>query len=80
MDREFVEAMIHRLGEHVPHRRRQGGRPKAKVAAARKLLTNCYVMLRDGISYSEFCRRGEIGMCVGSGEVKSVGTLQSLKA
>ncbi|HET7713301.1 MAG TPA: transposase, partial [Patescibacteria group bacterium] len=34
------------------------GRPKAKVAAARKLLINCYVMLRDGIDYEEFKRRG----------------------
>lgn len=48
---------------------RRRGRPKAKVAAARKLLINCYVMLRDEISYQEFCRRGEAGLCVGSGEV-----------
>jgi len=33
------------------------GRPKAKVAAARKLLINCYVMLRDNISYEEFVTR-----------------------
>ena len=58
---------------------RRRGRPKAKVAAARKLLINCYVMLRDQISYEEFTRRGEVGLCVGSGEVKSVKTLQSLK-
>jgi transposase len=51
---------------------RRRGRPKAKVAAARKLLINCYVMLRDQISYEEFTRRGEVGLCVGSGEVKSV--------
>ena len=50
---------------------RRRGRPKAKVAAARKLLINCYVMLRDGISYEEFTRRGEVGLCVGSGEVGS---------
>ena len=49
---------------------RRRGRPKAKVAAARKLLINCYVMLRDGISYSEFSRRGEVGLCEGSGEVR----------
>jgi transposase len=48
---------------------RRRGRPKAKVAAARKLLVNCYVMLRDEISYEEFCRRGEVGLCEGSGEV-----------
>ena len=57
---------------------RRRGRPKAKVAAARKLLINCYVMLRDQISYEEFTRRGEVGLCVGSGEVKSK-NLQSLK-
>ena len=48
---------------------RRRGRPKAKVAAARKLLINCYVMLRDNISYEEFTRRGEVGLCEGSGEV-----------
>jgi transposase len=58
---------------------RRRGRPKAKVAAARKLLINCYVMLRDGISYEEFTRRGEVGLYEGSGEV--VGNIvQSLKA
>jgi transposase len=50
---------------------RRRGRPKAKVAAARKLLINCYVMLRDQISYEEFCRRGEVGLCVGSGELSA---------
>lgn len=34
----------------------------AKVAAARRLLVNCYVMLRDGIDYAEFTRRGEVGL------------------
>jgi transposase len=33
------------------------GRPKAKVAAARKLLIRAYVMLRDEIDYAEFRRR-----------------------
>ncbi len=47
---------------------RRRGRPKAKVAAARKLLINCYVMLRDNISYEEFTRRGEVGLYEGSGE------------
>lgn len=37
---------------------RRRGRPKAKVAAARRLLINCYVMLRDSIDYEEFVRRG----------------------
>ena len=43
---------------------RRRGQPKAKVAAARKLLINCYVMMRDGIDYEEFIRRGEVGLCV----------------
>jgi transposase len=40
----------------VLHRR---GRPKAKVALARKLLVRLYIMLRDGIDYAEFRRRGQ---------------------
>ena len=39
----------------ILHRR---GRPKAKVALARKLLVRLYVMLRDQIDYDEFRRRG----------------------
>ncbi len=39
----------------VLHRR---GRPKAKVALARKLLVRLYIMLRDGIDDEEFRRRG----------------------
>jgi len=58
---------------------RRRGRPKAKVAAARKLLINCYVMLRDNISYEEFVtRRGEVGLYEGSGEVTGK-PAQSLK-
>lgn len=34
----------------------------AKVAAARRLLVNCYIMLRDDIDYAEFTRRGEVGL------------------
>ena len=41
---------------------RRRGSPKAKVAAARKLLVNCYIMLRDNIDYEEFRRRGEVGL------------------
>ena len=33
------------------------GRPKAKVAAARKLLIRAYIMLREEIDYAEFKRR-----------------------
>jgi transposase len=37
---------------------RRRGRPKAKVALARRLLVRLYVMRRDQIDYHEFCRRG----------------------
>jgi len=37
------------------HRR---GRPKAKVAVARKLLVRLFIMLRDQIDYDEFRQRG----------------------
>jgi len=33
------------------------GKPKAKVAVARKLLIRGYILLRDGIDYTEFNRR-----------------------
>ena len=33
------------------------GRPKAKVATARKLLIRAYIMMRDEIDYAEFRRR-----------------------
>jgi transposase len=38
----------------LSHRR---GKPKAKVAAARKLLIRSYILLRDEIDYAEFNRR-----------------------
>ena len=53
-----------RLREFYQGVSRRRGRPRAKVAAARRLLVNCFVMLRDGIDYEEFCRRGEVGLCV----------------
>lgn len=34
------------------------GQAVAKVAVARRLLVRAFIMLRDGIDYSEFCRRG----------------------
>jgi len=37
---------------------RRRGAQKAKVAAARKLLIRGYIILRDGIDYAEFLRRG----------------------
>lgn len=42
--------------------RSRRGHAVAKVAAARKLLVNCYVILRDNIDYAEFTRRGEVGL------------------
>jgi hypothetical protein len=41
------------------HRR---GRPKAKVAVARKLLVRLFIMLRDQIDYDEFRRRGRTAL------------------
>jgi transposase len=38
----------------------------AKVAIARKLAIRLYIMLRDGIDYEEFCRRGPDGSGRGS--------------
>ena len=38
---------------------RRRGRPKAKVALARRLLVPLYVMLRDQIDYDEFRARGQ---------------------
>ncbi|MCA1837512.1 MAG: IS110 family transposase [Actinobacteria bacterium] len=37
---------------------RRRGAQKAKVAVARKLLIRGYILLRDGIDYAEFLRRG----------------------
>jgi transposase len=45
---------LKRFYKRVAQRR---GRPKAKVAAARKLLIRAYIMLRDEIDYAEFRRR-----------------------
>src|SRR6266478_8078859 len=45
---------LKRFYKRVAERR---GRPKAKVAAARKLLIRAYIMLRDAIDYAEFRRR-----------------------
>jgi transposase len=45
---------LDRFYKRVAERR---GRPKAKVAAARKLLIRAYIMMRDEIDYAEFRRR-----------------------
>jgi transposase len=50
-----ADADLKRLYFTLLHRR---GRPKARVALARKLLVRLYIMLRDEIDYDEFCRRG----------------------
>jgi transposase len=42
---------------------RRRGTAIAKVATARKLCTRAYIMLREGIEYEEFCRRGrQVGL------------------
>jgi transposase len=46
---------LKRFYVRLAHRR---GRPKAKVAVGRKLLTRSFIMLRDNIDYAEFRRRG----------------------
>ena len=45
---------LKRFYQRVAERR---GRPKAKVATARKLLIRAYIMMRDEIDYAEFKRR-----------------------
>lgn len=52
-----------RLREFYQRVSRRRGKPKAKIAVARKLLINSYIMLRDEIDYPEFCRRGEVDLC-----------------
>jgi transposase len=47
---EDLKRFYKRLAEHR-------GRPKAKVATARKLLIRAYIMMRDEIDYAEFRRR-----------------------
>jgi transposase len=48
---------LHRLYRTLIHRR---GRPKARVAGARKRLVRLFIMVRDQIDYAEFRRRGRI--------------------
>ena len=50
-----MDADLKRTYFTLVHRR---GRPKAKVAVARKLLVRLFIMLRDQIDYDEFRRRG----------------------
>jgi len=39
------------------------GMGKARVAAARKLGIRLWIMWRDQIGYTEFCRRGQLRQC-----------------
>jgi transposase len=48
---EHLKKLYHRL----LHRR---DRARAKVAVARHILIHAYIMLREGIDYAEFVRRG----------------------
>jgi transposase len=50
---------LQRIYGALVHRR---GRPKAKVAVARKLLVRLFIMLRDQIDYDEFRRRGRTAL------------------
>jgi hypothetical protein len=42
----------------IPCAKKWGRSGKARMAAARKLGIRLWIMLRDGIDYAEFCRRG----------------------
>lgn len=44
----------------------QKGMGKARIAAARKLGIWLWIMLRDEIDYTEFCRRGPQRQCSGA--------------
>src|SRR5215467_3833463 len=48
------------------------GRPKAKVAAARKLLIRAYIMLREEIDYAEFRRRAVAARLARTGQRPNV--------
>jgi len=61
----WVEAALHAVRKDTAlnrfYRRKlvQKGLGKARVAAARKLGIRLWIMLREQIDYSEFCRRGQ---------------------
>jgi transposase len=48
------------------------GRPKATVAAARKLLIRAYIMMRDEIDYAEFRRRAVAARLARTGQRPNV--------
>jgi transposase len=50
-----LDPALKRVYHRILHRR---GRAKAKAAVGRKLCVRLYIMLRDGITYEEFCQRG----------------------
>src|SRR5216683_2877190 len=59
-----MDTDLKRTSFTLVHRR---GRPKAKVAVARKLLVRLFIMLRDQIDYDEFQRRGRRTLAIASG-------------
>jgi transposase len=59
-----MDVDLKRTSFTLVHRR---GRPKAKVAVARKLLVRLFIMLRDQIDYDEFQRRGHRTPAIASG-------------
>src|SRR6266852_5828299 len=59
-----MDTDLKRTSFTLVHRR---GRPKAKVAVARKLLVRLFIMLRDQIDYGEFRRRGRRTIAIASG-------------
>lgn len=70
------EAAIHavrrdpELGRFYRRKLVQKGMGKARMAAARKLGIRLWIMLRDEIDYTEFCRRGHLRR-QGSGAVRA---------
>ncbi len=52
-----LNPVLKRFYRRLLHRK---GMPVARVAAARKLLVWAFVMLRDGIDFAEFSRRGSV--------------------
>jgi transposase len=59
------DAELRRFYFRLNHRK---GAPKAITAVARKLVIRCFIMLRDGVDYPTFLRRGQAAQpaCSGS--------------
>lgn len=62
----WTAATLHAVGKDAElkrfYRRKliQKGMGKARTAAARKLGIRLWIMMRDQIDYTEFCRRGQL--------------------